>query len=99
MVLVLIVQSVCVGVWFVCLMTLFRSAMVGMVFLLSYMGLSLLQEQPTLPVLIQNNSLWQDFPPSYFPVRGTLLAVALVCLWLVRKGGGLQLQKRFGAGR
>ena len=29
MVLVLIVQSVCVGVWFVCLMTLFRSAMVG----------------------------------------------------------------------
>lgn len=99
MVLVLIVQSVCVGVWFVCLMTLFRSAMVGMVFLLSYMGLSLLQEQPTLPVLIQNNSLWQDFPPSYFPVRGALLAVALVCLWLVRKGGGLQLQKRFGAGR
>lgn len=99
MVLVLLVQSVCVGVWFVCLTTLFRSAIVGMVLLLSYMGLSLLQEQPALPVLIQNNGLWQNFPPSYFLVRGALLAAALACLWLVRKGGGLQIQKRFGAGR
>lgn len=81
MVLLLIIQSICVCVWFVCLITLFRSAIAGMVLLVSYIGISLLWEQPTLPVLIQNNSLWLDLPASYFPLRAVLLGLALVCLF------------------
>ena len=85
MVLLLVVQSICIGVWFVCLMTLFRSAVVGMMVPLFYMGLSLAQEQTVLPVLIQNNSLWQGLPTSYFPAHGGLLAVALVLLVYLKK--------------
>lgn len=81
MVLLLIIQSICVCVWFVCLTTLFRSAIAGMVLLVSYIGISLLWEQPTLPVLIQNNSLWLDLPVSYFPLRAVLLGLALACLF------------------
>lgn len=89
MVLLLIVQSICLCVWFVCLIRLFRSAVAGMVVLMAYIGVALLQEQPTLPILIQNNSLWQDLPACYFWVHGALLILALGCLLSGNRGRGL----------
>ena len=85
MVLLLFLQSIFLCVGFVALLQLFRSAIVSMVLLMAYLSLSLLMPWSDLPILIQSNSLWQDLPVSYFPARGVMLVLALVCILYSKK--------------
>lgn len=85
MVLLLLLQSIFLCVGFVALLQLFRSDIVSMVLLMAYLSLALLMPWSDLPILIQYNSLWQDLPASYFPARGVMLVLALVCILYSKK--------------
>lgn len=85
MVLLLFLQSILLCVGFVTLLLLFRSAIVSMVLLVAYQSIALLLPWSNLPILIQNNSLWQDLPMSYFFIRAGILAVEVVCLLVIKR--------------
>ncbi len=85
MVLLLILQSALLCIGFITLLLLFRSAIVSMVLSIAYQAVALILPWSRLPILVQYNSLWQDLPTYYFPIRAGVLAVELFGLLIIKR--------------